>query len=99
MKEQIKIVAEFTLKKGTADKIKPIFAAVVKGSQAEDGCVYYNIHKDINDTTDTKYVMIETWKNQEAINKHNLTPHFKTFIQESEPYFESTRVLLLKEIY
>lgn len=94
--DELKIVAEITLKPDVNEVMKPIFEKVVAGSQAEEGCIYYDLHQDISDTTNTKYVMVEIWKNQAAIDIHNESPHFKTFKQASADYIDHMRVLVLK---
>ena len=98
MENQLKIIAEITLKPGTAQAMKPIFEKVIAGSQAEEGNVYYDLHKDIADTTDTKYVMLEVWKDQVAIDIHNETPHFKAFVQASSDYVADMRVVIVKVV-
>lgn len=94
--DELKIVAEINLKPDAWKAMKPVFEKVIAGSQAEEGCIYYDLHQDVSDTTNTKYVMVEIWKNQEAIDFHNETQHFKTFKQASEDYIDSMRVTILK---
>lgn len=94
--DELKIIAEITLKPNVSEAMKPIFEKVVSASQAEDGCIYYDLHQDISDTTNTKFVMVEIWKNQEAINSHNETPHFNTFKQASADYIDNMKVSILK---
>ena len=94
--DELKIIAEIFLKQGTYDLMKPIFEKVVKGSQAEDGCIYYDIHQDVSDTTNTKYVMVEIWKDQNAIDIHNETPHFNEFKEASKNYIDKMNVTILK---
>ncbi|WP_085535128.1 putative quinol monooxygenase [Massilibacteroides vaginae] len=55
-----------------------LVAAVVAGSRAEEGCVYYELGKS---NTPLTYAFIEVWKSQDAINTHNETAHFKTFVE------------------
>lgn len=94
--DELKIVAEITLKPDAFEAMKPIFEKVIAGSQSEEGCIYYDLHQDITDTTNTKYVMVEIWKDQKAIDSHNETQHFKTFKQSSQGYIDSMRVSILK---
>lgn len=94
--DELKIIAEITLKPDASQAMKPIFEKVVAGSQAEEGCIYYDLHQEISDTTNTKFVMVEIWKDQAAINSHNETDHFKTFKQASADYIDSMRVITLK---
>ncbi|WP_085535122.1 putative quinol monooxygenase [Massilibacteroides vaginae] len=77
--EALRIVAVVTLKSEAhiADFEKAA-AAVVAGSRAEEGCVYYELGKS---NTPLTYAFIEVWKSQDAINTHNETAHFKTFVE------------------
>lgn len=96
MDNQLKIIAEINLTPGSAKAMRPIFEKVIAGSQAEEGCIYYDLHKNIADTTDTQYVMIEVWKDQEAIDAHNESQHFKTFKQSAGDYIDSMKVTIVQ---
>lgn len=93
---QMKVVAEITLKPNALESMNPVFEKVIAGSQAEEGCIYYDLHKDTADSTDTKFVMLEIWQDQAAIDAHNESQHFKTFVQTSDDYIENMKVTVLK---
>lgn len=78
-KDPKRIVAIVTLKDvAYAAEFEQAASAVVAGSRAEEGCVYYELGKS---ETPMTYAFIEVWKSQEAINIHNETPHFKAFVE------------------
>lgn len=95
--DELKIVAIIKAKPECAQDILPVFQAVVTGSQEEEGCISYNLHQDVSDST--KFVMIEEWKSQDAINIHNETEHYKTFVAASADMLESLDVTILKLVY
>ena len=95
--DELKIVAIMTVKPDAIEKILPVFQALVTGSQEEEGCIFYNLHQDTNDST--KFVMLEEWKSQEAINFHNNTEHYKTFKEASKDLIEKSEVTILKLVY
>lgn len=95
--DEIKIVAIMTVKPEGMNDIMPIFQAVVQGSQQEEGCISYNLHQDIADST--KFVMLEEWVSQEAINYHNTTEHYKAFKEASKDMIEKSDVSKLKLVY
>jgi len=95
--EELKIVAIMTVKPDAVQKILPIFQALVTGSQEEEGCIFYNLHQDINDSN--KYIMLEEWKSQAAIDFHNNTEHYKTFKEASKDMIEKSEVTILKLVY
>lgn len=93
---ELKIVAEITLKPNAMESMRPVFEKVIAASQAEEGCIYYDLHKNTADTTNTKFVMLETWKDQAAIDLHNESQHFKTFVQTAGDYIDDMKVTVLK---
>ena len=93
---QLKIVAQITLKPNAMESMRPVFEKVIAGSQAEEGCIYYDLHKEVSDSTNTKYVMLEIWKDQAAIDLHNESQHFKTFVQTASDYLEGLNITVLK---
>ena len=95
--DELKIVAIMTVKPEAIKEILPIFQTLVQGSQEEDGCISYNLHQDISDST--KFVMLEEWKSQAAIDYHNNTDHFKTFKEASKGMIEKSEVSILKLVY
>lgn len=95
--DELKIVAIITIKPEAVNDILPIFQAVVQGSQEEEGCISYNLHQDISDST--KFVMLEEWKSQSAIDSHNNTDHYKTFKEASKDLIVKSDVSILKLVY
>lgn len=94
--DELKIVAEIHLKPDAFKSIKPAFEKLIAGSQAEEGCIYYDLHADISDTTNTKFMMIETWQDQAAIDFHNESDHYKIFQKVARDYVDTTIVTVLK---
>jgi quinol monooxygenase YgiN len=74
----ISIVAKFVIKEGEEENFLTMADALVQASQAEEGCIEYNLHKHIE--KERTYSMIERWKDQTAIDIHNNTPHFTTAV-------------------
>ncbi len=66
-----------TTAESKADFLKA-FDAVQAGTRQEAGNLYY----DLYDHTDNplKFTLLEGWKSQQAIDFHNNTDHFKTFV-------------------
>lgn len=95
--DELKIVAIITVKPEQIRDMLPLFQEIVQGSQEEDGCISYNLHQDIKDST--KFIMLEEWKSQDAINYHNNTDHFKSFKAASKDMVEKSEVSVMKLIY
>lgn len=71
-------------------KVKPIYRDrfleladdVMKGSKAEEGNISYHLYEDTKE--DNTFVMVEEWKDQDAVKFHFQTDHFKSFKDNSE---------------
>jgi quinol monooxygenase YgiN len=50
---------------------------VITKSQAEEGNVSYNLFADLKEKN--KFVFVEEWKDQAAVDTHFATEHFKKF--------------------
>lgn len=74
----ISIVAKFVVNEGEEEKFLAMCEGLVTASQAEEGCIEYNLHKDVKEAR--TYCMIEKWADQAAIDFHNSTPHFTSTV-------------------
>merc|ERR1712126_245656 len=54
-------------------------AKVVEATQAEQGCIHYQLFKEAGGTDSGSYAMIETWATQEDLTRHSKTAHVKAF--------------------
>lgn len=74
----IKIVAKNTVKKEHLSLFKEMVQPLIAGSQAEEGCIAYDLFEDISDPTVLTF--IEEWTDQAAIDLHGKTPHFTSIV-------------------
>ncbi len=51
---------------------------IAKESRKEPGCIGYTLQQDIQDPL--HFCLIEQWKKEEDIAKHNQTPHFQEIV-------------------
>jgi len=70
----ITIVAKFIVNEGQESKFLELIDGLGKASRAEEGNIEYVLHKDVKEAS--TFCLIEKWKDQEAIDIHNNTPHF-----------------------
>ncbi|MBM7661948.1 quinol monooxygenase YgiN [Bacillus mesophilus] len=61
-------------------------ANLVKESQAEQGNISYQLYEDTSQAN--KFVMLEEWKDADAVTFHFNTPHFKDFGKMAQNYFQ-----------
>ncbi|WP_339273549.1 putative quinol monooxygenase [Paenibacillus sp. FSL W8-0187] len=57
---------------------------LIASSRAEAGNVSYKLLKD-TDQDDT-YMMVEQWKDEEAVGAHNASSHFQAFVANAPKY-------------
>ncbi len=76
----ISIVAKFIVNNGEEEKFLKLVNDLGVASRAEEGCIEYILHKDLQKAL--TYCIIERWKNQDAIDKHNNSSHFTTIVPQ-----------------
>ncbi|WP_209369425.1 MULTISPECIES: putative quinol monooxygenase [Priestia] len=83
-------------KPGKETFLREELVKVIAPSRAEDGCIQYTLHEDINKKN--TFVFYERWKNEEALLSHLETSHYKHYRSQTEQLLESREVHRLKEI-
>lgn len=76
----IKVVAKSYSKADKLDRILELSREMVEKTVKEEGCIKYELFQD---TKDPKVlIIIEEWENEEALNKHIASEHFKRIIPQ-----------------
>ena len=73
------ITATIVLKGDKVDDFIKTAKSMIKSSNEEPGCESYMFYQD--PYSKTRFIAVEFWKDQAAIDLHNNSDHFKTFIQ------------------
>lgn len=94
---ELKIVATLIIKNGYNREFEEILHFIADESRKESGNISYEIHQDIKNPL--KFIILETWKSQEAINEHNLTLHFKKFTDSIKNKIDMLQIDIIKKIY
>lgn len=81
----ITIVAVCDIKPEGKEKFLDLALSLVESTRKETGNVSYNLYHDLNNPN--QYTFIENWKDQEAIDQHNASVHFTSFVKNASPYF------------
>jgi quinol monooxygenase YgiN len=76
----------FIAKEGCEDKMKELLSAMVVPSKAEEGCIFYEIVQYENNRR--KFMAVETWENEAALDGHKASAHYKVYKSSYEPYCE-----------
>ncbi|MDR2683854.1 MAG: antibiotic biosynthesis monooxygenase [Prevotellaceae bacterium] len=75
--KKIVITAYLDIKTDKVEKFLADVQEVITKSKAEEGNASYNLFADLNEKN--KFVFVEEWKGQAAVDTHFATEHFKKF--------------------
>jgi quinol monooxygenase YgiN len=93
---EIRVVATMVAKAGFRDQLEQAVRAVVAPSRRDPGCLHYDLHQDLAEPD--RFVFIETWASQDALDQHNQTAHLKSLIATIKPYAKELDVRGLQQI-
>lgn len=95
--EKIVLVARLKVKPEAVEEAKKMALELVDDSRAEEGCLNYDVHQAIDDST--VFVWHETWRDRAAFNEHLEKPYFKDFFaRASELAAEDPQIILTRMI-
>lgn len=94
---ELKIVAVIVVKAAYQSELEKVFHTVVDETRKEPGNVSYDLHQDISNPL--KYTILEVWKSQAAIDVHNESAHFKTFVAAVDGKIDTLTVDVIKKVY
>jgi quinol monooxygenase YgiN len=72
--------------------IAAALAKVIPATRAEDGCEEYGCYEDTQQPG--RYVFVERWRDQSALDRHLATPHMAAWMQVAGPRLKSAKGLL-----
>lgn len=90
-------MAVITVKKEYQHDVEAALHDIVDSTRLEAGNVSYDLHVDIQNPL--KYIILEVWKSQAAINIHNEAEHFIAFKKAVEGKVDTLVVDVVKKIY
>ena len=76
------VVATFEAKEGEEERVESTLSEAVAATHAEDGCLKYALHRDRNEPR--RFVMIEMWSSQEALDAHLGQPSLIPILELAE---------------
>ena len=88
------VVAIFKAKPGSEETVEAFFRSVIEPTHAEDGCISYQLNRDVNDPA--RFVWTEEWETRASLDAHLVTEHIKTLFNEKLPgHIETEEVIIL----
>jgi antibiotic biosynthesis monooxygenase family protein len=92
----IKIVALVTVKPEYTETLAAQFKELVKASRAEASNISYDLHQEIGNPN--RFVFVENWKSQAAIDEHNASEHFQGFVKAIDGKTDNLEIVLMNEL-
>lgn len=77
---------------GDRDAIQGALPSVIASTRAEDGCEEYGCYEDTQQRG--RYVFVERWRDQGALERHLATPHMAAWMTVAGPRLTSALGLL-----
>ena len=77
----------FIAKEGHESKLKTLLESMVEPSRLEDGCLHYSIYQ--YEKEPTKFIVIETWENEEALEGHKHSKHYLHYKKHYEVHTDN----------
>jgi quinol monooxygenase YgiN len=75
----IVVVGRVTTDAERRDELVRIGEEVASASRAEEGCLSYALYEDT--ANEDRFVFVEEWESQEALERHFRTPHIARFMK------------------
>ena len=76
----IVLIVNFKVKEDKKDAFMDVIGRLIEGSQNEAGNIEYDLFADMGDAN--KFVLLEKWKDQAALDFHKTTDHYTGNINE-----------------
>lgn len=91
------LIAKLPVQEGKMDEALAAFAELIPHVAKEEGTVLYSLNKD--KANPNLLVVVEQYKDREALNFHSSTPHFKAFAAAGSDFLSGRpEISLLEEV-
>ena len=74
----------FLAKRDCIEELKALLKSTIKDSKEEAGCLMYEAFQTKNNPVE--FIVIDSWENEEALNKHYESKHYLHFINNFKQY-------------
>lgn len=92
----ITVIATLVCQPGQRTAVLPLLDALRQATLQEPGCLQYvpNLDPSAPDCV----VMVETWRDQAALDAHTVSTHFQHFREQAAPLLASLDIRLLQPL-
>jgi quinol monooxygenase YgiN len=93
---KVRVIARAVAREGKADELKALLRGLVKPTQAEAGCIYYELFES---NIPGLFYFNELWESQAHLDAHAASSHFTEIFGKAKALFaEPLEVNLLKAV-
>jgi quinol monooxygenase YgiN len=79
---KVTVVARIKAKPGMEERVKEELLALVAPTRTEPGCLNYNLHQALDDTS--SFVFYENWLSKQDLDEHLQKPHLRAFLMKED---------------
>jgi quinol monooxygenase YgiN len=84
--KKIRVIARALARAGEEDRLRKALVAMLKPTRAERGCRLYELNESNNNRG--LFYFYEEWDDQDALDRHTETPHYKQLAQSVRDLLE-----------
>jgi len=93
----VTVTALVKAKPGKVAALKKELLKVIAPTRKEDGCISYDLHQDVDDST--VFVFHETWASREHLDAHLATPHLQALVAVADKLTaEPVRIIVAAKV-
>lgn len=74
----------FLAKRDCIEEFKTLIKNTIEKTKQEDGCLMYDVFQTKNNPVE--FIVIDSWKDEESLNKHYESEHYLYFINNFKQY-------------
>ena len=74
----------FLAKRDCIEELKALLKSTIEPSKKEQGCLMYEVFQ--TKTNLVEFIVIDSWENEEALNKHYESEHYSHFLNNFKEY-------------
>lgn len=93
----LKVIAQDFIKRDKLDAVIPLYRELVEKTKQEPLCISYDLFVDQKDPG--HFVFIEEWPNQEALDSHCQTEHFRRLVPLINTHQREKGTFLLMDLF
>lgn len=82
MKKELIVIAKVKVKEDQIDFIKKEATNLIIETRKESGCISYTFHQD--NENKNLFFFYEKWNDKKSLENHLNSPHFLTFVKNTE---------------